>query len=313
MQTFDMEQNSLYSDLWEHGDAVLSTGVRLHYVTAGNGPLLILLHGFPEFWFSWRYQIPFLAEAGYKVVAPDMRGFNTSDKPVGAKAYKRAHLCADVMALIRFFGEEKAIIIGHDWGGTVAFSFAQLYPQATHRLVVLNGPHFAIMIDKLAAVADIEQMKRSWYIYFFQIPWLPERLMKRNRYGFLRWVLHDKAIKKEAFGPEIIDAYRRAFSQPGALTSTVNYYRAAFRMGLSEWLGWNRASAVITRSKVKVPTLVIWGEEDHVLGKELNNALPDYFLGPLSFKYIPSASHWVQQEEPNVCNEHILSFLQQHT
>jgi pimeloyl-ACP methyl ester carboxylesterase len=156
-----------------HGEAQVGAGVRLHYVEAGpgDGPLVVLLHGFPAFWYSWRYQLPALAQAGFHVVAPDMRGYNLSDKPSGWRAYEGSLLAGDIDGLIRHFGAERAHVVGHDWGAAVAYSLAMLHPDKVDRLAILNVPHPARL---LAAFRTFKQLKKSWYIFFFQLPSLPE-------------------------------------------------------------------------------------------------------------------------------------------
>ncbi len=281
----------------QHGFAHVN-GVRLHYVTQGQGPLVILLHGFPEFWYSWRNQIPVLAQH-FRVVAPDLRGYNESDKPVGVANYRVDRLTADVMGLIRAFGEEKAIIIGHDWGGGVAWAFASHYPQATERLVVMNCPHPGPLQKHLRS--NLRQLRRSWYIFFFQIPWLPEWGIRLNARWFVEQAFRGMAIRKEAFPDEELRHYVNALLKPGALTAAINYYRAAFRETVRDG---ERLFPQIT-----CPTLLIWGEEDIALGKELTYDMEPYFADRLEIKYIPRCSHWVQQEQPELVNQYLLDFL----
>src|SRR3954449_2631161 len=165
-----MEAPAATAERWAHREAVVN-GVRLHYVEAGAGPLVVLLHGFPEFWYSWRHQIPALAAAGFRVVAPDMRGYNRSDKPRGVRAYSGDALTGDVAKLIRACGAERAVVVGHDWGAAVAWQFAMAYPALLERLVIMNAPHPARF---LRALRTWRQARKSWYMFFFQLPWLPE-------------------------------------------------------------------------------------------------------------------------------------------
>jgi len=281
----------------QHGFAHVN-GVRLHYVTQGAGKLVILLHGFPEFWYSWRYQIPALAEH-FKVVAPDLRGYNDSEKPAGVANYRIDLLTADVMGLIRAFGEEKAIIVGHDWGGGVAWTFAADYPQATERLIVLNCPHPGAFQQQLRS--NFRQLRRSWYMFFFQIPWLPEWGIRLNRRRFVEQAFRGMAIRKEAFPDEDLQRYVEALEKPGALTAAINYYRAAFRETVRHG---ERQFAKIT-----CLTLLIWGEEDIALGKELTYNMEPYFTDRFAIKYIPRCSHWVQQEQPELVNQYMWEFL----
>lgn len=276
--------------------------VRLHYVTQGEGKLVILLHGFPEFWYSWRHQIPVLAPH-FRVVAPDMRGYNDSEKPKGVAHYRLDLLTADVMGLVRAFGEERAVIVGHDWGGGVAWAFAAHYPQATERLIVLNCPHPNAFHKHLRA--NLRQLRRSWYIFFFQLPWLPEFGVRLSLRRFVERTFRGMAVRKEAFPDEDLQQYVEALKKPGALTAAINYYRAGFRDFLRHG---ERQFPQITS-----PTLLIWGEEDVALGKELTSNMEPYFTSRFEIKYIPNCSHWVQQEQPELVNQYLLEFLADRT
>jgi pimeloyl-ACP methyl ester carboxylesterase len=287
----------MHAETLRHGFAHVN-GIRLHYVTQGEGRLVILLHGFPEFWYSWRHQIPVLAEH-FKVVVPDLRGYNESDKPAGVANYRIDRLTADVMGLIRAFGEEKAIIVGHDWGGGVAWTFAADSPHATERLIVLNCPHPAAFQKQLRA--NRRQLLRSWYMFFFQIPWLPEWGIRLNARRFVEQAFRGWAIRKDAFSDEDVRRYVDMIKKPGVLTAAINYYRAAFREVVRHG---ERQFAKIT-----CPTLLIWGEEDVALGKELTYNMEPYFTDRFEIKYIPRCSHWVQQEQPELVNQYMLEFL----
>lgn len=210
----------IMNEPWQHGFAHVN-GVRLHYVTQGEGKLLVLLHGFPEFWYSWRHQIPELAKH-FKVVALDLRGYNESEKPVGVANYRVDTLTADVMGLIRAFGEEKAIIVGHDWGGGIAWAFAADYPQATEKLIVMNCPHPGPFQKHLRS--NWRQLRRSWYMFFFQIPWLPEFGIRINARRFVDQAFRGMAIRKEAFPDEELKKYADAICKPGVATAAINYY-----------------------------------------------------------------------------------------
>ncbi len=284
-----------------HGTAYVNN-VRLHYVTQGEGKLVILLHGFPEFWYSWRHQIPVLAPH-FRVVAPDMRGYNDSEKPKGVAHYRLDLLTADVMGLVRAFGEERAVIVGHDWGGGVAWAFAAHYPQATERLIVLNCPHPNAFQQHLRA--NLRQLRRSWYIFFFQLPYLPEFGVRLSLRRFVERAFRGMAVRKEAFPDEDLQRYVEALKKPGALTAAINYYRAGFRDFLRHG---ERQFPQITS-----PTLLIWGEEDVALGKELTSNMEPYFTDRFEIKYIPNCSHWVQQEQPELVNQYLLEFLADRT
>lgn len=285
------------NETWQHGYAHVN-GVRLHYVTQGQGKLVILLHGFPEFWYSWRHQIPALAER-FRVVVPDLRGYNDSDKPVGAANYRIDVLTADVMGLIRAFGEDRAVIVGHDWGGGVAWAFAATHPEATGRLIVLNCPHPGPFQKHLRS--NWRQLRRSWYMFFFQLPWLPELGMRLNAARFVEQAFRGWAIRKEAFPDEDLRRYVEAIRKPGMPTAAINYYRAAFREVVRH--------GVRQFPQISSPTLLIWGEEDAALGKELTYDMEPYFTGQFGIRYIPRCSHWVQQEQPELVNRYILEFL----
>ena len=285
------------NESWQHGYAHVN-GIRLHYVTQGNGPLVILLHGFPEFWYSWRHQIPVLAQH-FRVVAPDLRGYNDSAKPQGVANYGIDTLAADVMELIRTFDEEKAIIIGHDWGGGIAWVFAAEYPQATEKLIALNCPHPAAFQHHLKT--NRRQLLRSWYMFFFQIPWLPEFGIRLTLQWFVEKAFRGMAIRKAAFSDDELQKYAEALKKSGALTAAINYYRAVFR----ELVRHGERSF----NKIQCSTLLIWGEEDSALGKELTYCMEPYFSGRFEIKYIPQCSHWVQQEQPELVNRYMVEFL----
>lgn len=270
--------------------------IRLHVAEAGSGPLVILLHGFPEFWYCWRHQIPALAAAGYRVVAPDMRGYNRSDKPAGVGAYRGELLAADVANLIRECGAERAAVVGHDWGAVVAWLFAMRYPELLDRLAILNVPH----PERFArGLRTWRQLRKSWYMFFFQLPWLPEAGIRAGHYAFLRRTFRSDPVRPDAFSAADIARYMEAAAQPGALTGAVNYYRAAFRPPPSLRDGFPRIDA---------PTLVIWGERDRYLGSEL--AEPDRRLVPNArVERLPDASHWVNADQPERVNALLLDFL----
>jgi pimeloyl-ACP methyl ester carboxylesterase len=270
-------------------------GVRLHYVEAGSGPLVVLLHGFPEFWYSWRRQIPALADAGYHVVAPDMRGYNLSGKPTGWRAYDAEHLAGDIAALIRHFGVESAHVVGHDWGGTVAYLTAMEHPDVVKRLAVLNVAHPARMLESLRTV---RQLRKSWYVIFFQVPVVPEWLLAAK--GFASTKRSLRAASPGAFSDADIERYVDAWSQPGALTGMINYYRAALRQ--------SPRTALARMRRIDVPVLVIWGERDAYLGSEL--ARPDPKWVPNArVERLPEATHWVQHDAPEGVNELLTAFL----
>ena len=254
---------------------------RLHYVEAGEGPLIVLLHGFPEFWYGWRLQIQPLAAAGFRVVAPDMRGYNLSSKPDGVASYAGDQLAADVRGLIHERGAESAMLVGHDWGGTAAWTTAMNHPEVVDRLAILNAAHPRKLLQGLHHPG---QLRKSWYFFFFDLPDLPEAVVHANRWHFFRHFLHDA---HPAYTPEEIDRYVKAWSQPGASAGMINYYRSSVRQ--------KHAEAQIRT--ISAPTLVIWGQRDRYLGQEL--AEPDHDDVPNlnRVERLPDASHWVHHDE----------------
>ncbi len=278
--------------------------VRLHYVEAGSGPLVVLLHGFPEFWYSWRYQIPALAAAGFHAVAPDMRGFNWSDKPPGVHSYRVEVLARDVERLIRACGATHAAVVGHDWGAIVAWWFAMLYPERLTRLAILNVPHPAYTLEpglmRAAGVAPWRQLLRSWYVFFFQLPWLPELALSAGNFALVRRTLRRDPVHRGTFTEEDIERYVEALAQPGALTAAVNYYRALLRR--------NPLSVRARLRRIEVPVLVIWGEQDRYLEAGLARP-PRRWVSNARVERLPDASHWVQLDRPERVNALLLDFL----
>lgn len=255
---------------------------------------MLFLHGFPEFWYSWRHQIPEFAK-DYKVVAVDLRGYNDSDKPQAQSAYVMSEFVEDIRGVISGLGYESCILVGHDWGGAIAWSFAYAYPELVSRLIVMNLPHPA----KFAAgLKTSQQMLKSWYIAFFQVPFLPEFLIQLNDYRLIEEAFRGMAIDRSAFTDEDIEQYKNAFAKRGALTGTINYYR-----NLPTYLSQKKVWGIL-----KIPTLMIWGEEDRYLGKELTYGTEEY-VQDLRIRYIPNCSHWVQQEQPMLVNQMMREFL----
>ncbi|HRY44129.1 MAG TPA: alpha/beta hydrolase [Thermoanaerobaculia bacterium] len=281
---------------WVHREEKVGE-IRLHWVEAGEGPLILLLHGFPEHWLAWRRQLPALAAAGFRAVAPDLRGYNLSEKPKGVSSYRMEKLAGDVASLVRHLGYETTLLVGHDWGGAIAWCVPALHPGLVERLAILNAPHPIVMKRKLATIA---QARRSSYMLFFQLPWLPERSLTRHRASFIRMMLRRDPATPAAFTPEEIEAYREAFLRPGAATAAVNYYRAAFRPG-------TRVPG-LRRSLEKVPALVLWGEGDRYLGPELLDGLDD-LVPDLRLVRIPNASHWLPADAADLVTAELVSFF----
>ena len=272
-------------------------GVRLHYVERGpaGGEVVLLLHGFPQFWYSWRKLIPVLAEAGYRVVAADLRGYGRSDKPAGVESYGLDLLVADVVALLDGLGVSRAgAVVGHDWGGVIAWTLAARHPERLARLVILNAPHpEALARDYRRFI--MEQLIRSLYILAVQPPLLPERLLAARGARGLRAVLRLTGFTDAA----AVDRYVTEMSRPGALRSALHYYRAAVREH------WRRLPVA---SPIAAPTLVLWGERDAALSISLTEGLGSYVTGPLTVRRV-DATHWVHEEQPAACAEAMLAFL----
>lgn len=273
-------------------------GIQLHYMEEGEGELVILLHGFPEFWYSWRKQIPVISKK-YRVVAPDMRGYNLSDKPGSIQDYKIDILAKDIADLVSALGEKKAIIVGHDWGGAVAWVVATLYPEVVSKLAVLNIPHPAEMKKALMGF-NMAQWKKSYYIFLFQLPVLPEYFIGRDLKGFFEKAFTSFAPNGST--PNVTDAeiakYAEAYSQSGALRSAINYYRATFR----------QLGGLNVTGKLQMPVLMIWGEKDIALGKELTYNTKDY-CEQLEVIYDPGSGHFIQHDNPELVNGKLMEFF----
>lgn len=280
---------------WKDG-YLQANEVTLHYVSRGEGKLMLMLHGFPEFWYSWRYQIAEFSD-DYHVVALDLRGYNKSDKPSSLEAYQIHELVADVREVIKTLGYDTCILVAHDWGGAIAWYFADIYPQMVEKLIILNIPHPAKFRQGLLTP---QQLLKSWYIFFFQLPILPESLLQHNHYQLIAEMFQKTAINKNAFTQDDLQAYRNAAANPGAITSMLNYYRNIFQ-GLLQPLQYQW-------KKLLMPILLIWGEDDTALGKELTYQTDDYAQN-LTIKYIANCGHWVQQEKPELVNQYMREFL----
>jgi pimeloyl-ACP methyl ester carboxylesterase len=270
--------------------------VRLHAVAAGprDGPVVVLLHGFPEFWYGWCRQIEPLAAAGFRVIVPDQRGYNLSGKPSGLAAYALAELVSDVIAIADQLGQEKIFLAGHDWGAAVAWSAALLHPQRIAKLVVLNVPHPSVMRRFLSTRP--RQVLRSWYMFFFQLPWLPEALFSALNFRIGESSLF-RSSRPGTFSPEDLAQYRNAWSQPGALTAMINWYRALFR------------TRVKLRDKtVRVPTRILWGERDDFLLTEMAHESLQYCSSAELFTFA-NATHWLHHEEPARVSELLIDFF----
>ena len=275
--------------------------VRLHYAECGAGDdLLILLHGFPEFWYSWRHQLPVLGRR-YHVVAPDMRGYNLSDKPARVQDYRIDALVEDVVGLIRYFGADKAAIVAHDWGAGVAWALAQRHPELVSKLVAMQVPPPSAW----RANFTLRQLRKSWYMFFFQLPSLPERWASANDFARIERMYQATSVRREAFTDEDIEIYKEALRQPGALTAGLNYYRAnvfksLFRGGIE----------TPADGRIKVPTLFIYGEQDMAIIPDTVRGLDRFIDAPYRELRIPNSGHWVQNEAIAEVNSALLEFLE---
>jgi pimeloyl-ACP methyl ester carboxylesterase len=276
---------------------IKTNDIRLHVLQAGpkSGTPVVLLHGFPEFWYGWRKQIPVLAKAGCRVIVPDQRGYNMSDKPKGIKAYCLDTLVEDMTGLIKALDYEKVNLVGHDYGALVAWMLAIKYPERLHRLGIINMPHPAVM--KRFLQRDFEQMRRSIYAFYFQLPWLPETVMRAGNWSVAALGMR-RSGKPNAFTDEDIEKYKEAWSQPGAVTAMLNWYRATFRY----------PPAITNGMRVQIPTLILWGARDFALSRRMARPSLDYCdEGNLIF--FPDATHWVQHEEADEINRQLLTFI----
>jgi epoxide hydrolase 4 len=274
-----------------------TNGIRLHVVQAGpqSGVPVVLLHGFPEFWYGWRKQIPALVEAGCRVIVPDQRGYNLSDKPKGVKNYSVDILVRDILGLIDALGYEKVNLTGHDWGGIVAWTLANQYPERLHRLSVFNAPHPSVMRRFLTR--DLEQMRRSWYAMFFQLPWIPEAAIKWNDWQTAVRSLRSSS-NPSSFSDEDILEYKQAWSQPGAMTSMLNWYRGAARYPLQ----------MPNDTRIEVPTLMMWGMKDFALSHRMARPSMDH-VDEGNLILFPEATHWVQHDASEEVNHYLIDFI----
>lgn len=270
-------------------------GVKLHYVIGGEGPTVMLLHGFPDFWYTWKEQIPMLIEAGYRVVAPDLRGYNLSSKPEGVDHYSIDTLCADVNGLIEHLGEEQVFLTGHDWGGNISWYFTMMYPHRVRRLAILNMLH----PERLqTGLRTLPQLRRSWYMFFFQIPKLPEKTLARDNNHMLRTIF--KKEPKEPFSDQEVQVYLKAFEQKETLSAAINYYRAMFRRSTETKKAQMR--------KIEQPVLILFGDLDPHLSKDLADPLPEW-VPDTEIHHYDDATHWIQHDKPAEVGNRLIQFF----
>jgi epoxide hydrolase 4 len=276
-----------------HGDVFVG-GVRLHLVQAGreDGPPVLLLHGFPESWLAWRRQFAELAAAGFRMTAPVGRGYDLSDKPAAIRDYAMSRLTADALGVLDALQASTACVVGHDWGGIIAWRLAALHPERVERLVVINAPHPDAF--RRVLLTSPRQFVRSTYALFFQLPYLPEAVLRSRDHGTLVRALL-RTSRPGTFSEADLAAYRQAWSRPGALTGMLNWYRAAAR-----WPG--------ATPRVRVPTLLLWGARDAALGFELARRSIE-LCDDGRLEVLEDATHWVQHEESAAVNRAIVAFF----
>jgi pimeloyl-ACP methyl ester carboxylesterase len=273
-----------------------NVAIELHAVAAGplEGPVVVLLHGFPEFWYSWHKQIEPLAHAGFRVIVPDQRGYNTSSKPRVAASYALSELTSDVLAIADQLGHERIFLAGHDWGAAVAWSVALLHPQRVAKLAILNVPHPSVMLRYLKS--NLRQIRRSWYMFLLQLPLLPELVFSAFDFRFGKRALLNSS-RSGTFSADDLALYRSAWSQPGALTAMMNWYRAAFRY-----------RGKFPDSMVHVPTRILWGERDAFLLSGMAHDSLRYCDSAELYTF-GNASHWLQHEEHARVSELLIDFF----
>lgn len=299
---------------WEHHETVVHDpdapdrdGLRLHYVAAGpeDGEPVVLLHGFPQFWYTWHRQLPALADAGYRAVAPDLRGYNRSERPSGVAAYRLDRLLGDVRGLLDALGHESAHLVGHDWGGVLGWELAGRSPEAIDRLAILNAPHPAAYHR---ALRTLDQLRRSWYVGWFQLPRLPEWSLGAQDARAIAEMHHDPW-----FDDVDRERYRAAASRPGALAAAVNYYRAVGRATVRDRIaravpGRERPPDALRAREIDVPTLVLWGLGDPALSPRLVDGL-DRWVSDLQVQVFREVDHWLPAARPDAVATALLAFF----
>ncbi len=282
---------------------VAANGLTFEVDTCGSGEkLAICLHGYPESSFSWRHQLPVLARMGYTAWAPNLRGYAGSSRPKRKSDYRIDCLTADVAALMDASGARPSLLIGHDWGGVIAWIFALQRIRPLDRLVVLNFPHPKLYRER---ICRWPQIRKSWYVFLFQLPWLPELMMGAGGATVIGRTFSATAVDKSRFPDEVLDVYRRNALAPGALTAMINYYRANWGIRRGGLFAEQRQAI---ESVLETPTLMIWGEVDIALGKHLTYGT-HRLVNDLTLRYLPDVSHWVQQEAPETVNAMIEAWL----
>ncbi len=263
-------------------------------VAGAGDDVALCLHGFPESRFSWRHQLPVLADAGWRAVAPDLRGYGGSSRPVGKAAYHIDHLVDDVVGMFDALQPRRRLLVAHDWGAVIAWVVAMRRAVPLDGLIIMNVPHPTVFRDLIRHYWP--QRLKSWYVAFFQIPWLPEVLLRQRRAQGIAKAFWNMAVDKSAFPPDVLEHYRQNALAPGALTAMINYYRANLEI-LDE-----------TSAPIEVPTLMLWGEEDTALDVKLTEGYGPH-VQDFTLRRFPNVSHWVQQEAPGPVNAAMLDWL----
>lgn len=290
----DLEVRHAYADI---------NGLKMHYVEKGQGPLAVLLHGFPEMWWSWRYQIPALVEAGYRVVVPDLRGYNETE----AKGpYDIDTLRDDVVGLLDHLGADKATIVAHDWGGGVAWHLASTHQARCAKLVVMNCPH--PLVFQKALRGNWSQLRRSWYMFAFQLPVLPELALRAGHGRGATRMLSSVSLDKTNFGAAELEPFASAVLKPGRASGMVGWYRAMFRAGIRAGRGTPRP--LQRYETITIPTLLLWAMDDVALGYEDVVPGTERYVPGIEVQTIAHCGHFVQQEQPREVNRRMVEFLQ---
>ena len=287
---------------WEH-KYITANAVQLHYVTQGSGKLLILLHGLFEFWYSWRHQLPYLSRQ-FKVVVPDLRGYNDSDKP--RSGYDLDTLSTDISALIHTLGYEKAHIVGHDWGGTIAWHLAHRFPTQVDKLAILSTPQRWQTALSQGLSQSWDHIQRNWHLLALQTPGLPQWLIKENLSSLLTYLFQQQVVRKSSFTQANTDLYQAALQKPGVIPALLQHARYCFN--LNDWITSWMSPSRLSNLNLDFPTLIMWGEDDHlvptteIFSKSLSNEI-------IIKRSIPDCGHWIQQEAPNSVNRELIAFL----
>lgn len=284
---------------------IRTNGIMMHVVMAGpsDGEPVVLLHGFPEFWYGWHHQMDFLAAQGYRVIVPDQRGYNLTDKPTGVESYRLDELARDITGLLDALGIEKVYLAAHDWGAVVAWHLATRYADRLKKMVILNVPYPTILTDQIGK-GNWKQLAKSWYVVFFQIPFLSEGLMSIGNYEPMMRAMRASS-KAETFTDEELELYRTAWSQPGAIKAIVSWYRAIVRFGMG------RGPIASPENLIQIPVLMLWGEQDVALSKDLAQPSIDLCANGRLIFY-PEASHWLQHDEIDAVNAELMAFFTQN-